>query len=154
MKTFLKTFVILFAISFLGSCSNDGIDDILPENLEVTPNNIAGVWKLMEVNGAVLPVDAYCYVEYIRKDKKFVMYQKFDSMYPRRITGKYSIENDAKKGSVLSGVYDFGMGGWNNKYIVSELLENDMVLVSESQDEVCKYMRCNEVPADILEQAK
>lgn len=157
MKTFLKTFVVLFTVSFFGSCS-DGFDDVVSENLEVTPNNISGVWQLVDVNGATLPDGAYLYVEYIRKDKKFVIYQKFDSMYPRRITGTYSIENDKKKGAILSGVYDYGNGKWNNRYIVSELYEDELVLVSDSETgtekETCKYIRCNEVPEEILEQAK
>lgn len=153
MKTFLKTFAILFTIFFFGSCDN-GIDDIAPETLEVTPHNISGVWQLMEFNGLTLPDSAYCYIEYIRKDKKFVMYQKFDSMYPRRITGTYSIENDVKKGAVLSGKYDYGMGEWNSKYIVSELYEDGMLLIAESGDEICRYMRCNEVPSSVLDMAK
>lgn len=153
MKTFLRTFVILFTMSFFGSCS-DGMDNVAPETLEVTPHNISGVWQLVLVKGTALPDGVYCYIEYIRKDRKFVMYQNFDSMYPRRITGVYSIENDKKCGAVLTGKYDFGMGEWNDEYIVSELYTDEMMLVAKSTEEICRYVRCNEVPEEILEQAK
>lgn len=156
MKTFLKTVAILFAVACFGACSENG-DDYTPETekLEVTPHNISGYWKLTEINKTSLPEGTFCYIEYIRKDKTFKMYHNFDSMYPRCITGVYSIENDANKGDILSGKYDFGNGEWNNKYFVVELLEESMSLVADNEDaEACKYERCNEIPAEILEQAK
>ncbi len=153
MKTFLRTIAILSVVICFGACSENG-DDYTPATLEVTPHNISGYWILTEFNGMEIPEGAYCYIEYIRKDKKFVIYQKFDSMYPRRITGVYTIEKDNKKGYILSGKYDYGMGEWN-KYIVTELLANSMILKTDSKEsEICKYERCNEIPADILEQAK
>lgn len=154
MKTFLRAIALLAVIICSGACS-DNSDDYTPANLEVTPHNISGYWVLTEFNGMKVPEGTYCYIEYIRKDRKFKIYQKFDSMYPRCITGVYSIEKDKKKGYILSGIYDFGMGEWNNKYIVTELLENSMLLTSDSEvAEICRYERCNEIPADIIEQAK
>jgi hypothetical protein len=83
------------------------------------------------------------------------MYQKFDSMYPRRITGVFSIEKDKYGKYILSGKYDYGMGEWNNKYFVTELLEGSMILTSDSENaEISKYIRCNEIPEDIIESAK
>ena len=80
------------------------------------------------------------------------MYQKFDSMYPRRVTGCFSIDKEADKGYILSGKYDYGMGDWNNSYIVTSLFSESMVLTADAGNgDVCKYVRCNEVPADILE---
>ena len=154
MKNFLKTTAILFVVLCFGACSNNG-DDFTPESLEVTPNNISGYWVLAERNGMEIPEGVFCYIEYIRKDRKFVMYQKFDSMYPREITGVYSIENDKYGKAILSGKYDYGMGEWNNKYYVTELLDNFMVLTAVSENaEVCKYVRCNEIPAEVLDEAK
>jgi hypothetical protein len=154
MKTFLKAFAILFVVSCFVSCKGDE-EGFEPATLEVTPNNISGYWMLSEYNGMEIPEGTFCYVQYIRKDRKFVMYQKFDSMYPRRITGVFAIENDIRKGYVLSGKYDYGMGEWNNDYIVSALYADSMVLVADSENGgVCKYLRCNELPADVLEEAK
>jgi hypothetical protein len=79
------------------------------------------------------------------------MYQKFDSMYPRRLTGSFDITKDAYKGYILSGKYDYGTGGWNNSYIVTSLFEESMVLTVDAVNgDVCKYVRCSEVPAEII----
>lgn len=154
MKTLFKNIVLFLALSIFASCSG-GDEDFTPETLEVTPNNISGYWELTEYNGMLIPEGTYCYIEYIRKDRKFVMYQNFDSMYPRAITGVFSIENDRKKGYILDGKYDYGMGEWNNKYIVTELLAGSMILTADSETaEICKYVRCNEIPEDVLNAAK
>ncbi len=156
MKNFLKTTALLLAVLCFGACSNE-IDDLTPKSLEVTPNNISGYWMLSEYNGMEIPQDVFFYVEYVRKDRKFVMYQKFDSMYPRRITGVYSIEKDKYGKAILNGVYDYSMGDgeWNNRYYVTELLENSMILTADSKTaDICKYVRCNEIPAEIIEAAR
>lgn len=154
MKNFLRTTAILFVVLCFGACSNNS-DDYTPSSLEVTPNNISGYWMLTEFNGMEIPQGVFCYVEYIRKDRKFVMYQKFDSMYPRTITGVYSIEKDKYGKAILSGKYDYGMGEWNNEYYVTELFESSMVLKADSENaDVCKYIRCNEIPEEVLEETK
>ena len=156
MKNFLNKVAILFVVLCLGACSEAG-EGFSPESMDVTPNNISGYWKLTEYNGMELPEGVFCYVEYIRKDKKFVIYQKFDSMYPRRITGIFSIDKDKYGRAILSGVYDYSMGEgeWNNKYYVTELSENSLVLTADSENaDVSKYERCVEIPADVIEAAK
>jgi hypothetical protein len=154
MKNFLRTTAILFVVLCFGACSNNS-DDYTPSSLEVTPNNISGYWVLTEFNGMEIPEGVFCYVEYIRKDRKFIMYQKFDSMYPRTITGIYSIEKDKYGKAILSGKYDYGMGEWNNEYYVTELFESSMVLKADSENaDVCKYIRCNEIPEEVLEETK
>jgi hypothetical protein len=154
MKNLFKNIAIFFVVFSFAACSNDDVD-FAPKSLEVTPHNISGYWKLTEHNGQKIPQGLFCYVEYIRKDRKFVMYQKFDSMYPRRITGVFSIEKDKYGKYILSGKYDYGMGEWNNKYFVTELLESSMILTSDSENaEISKYIRCNEIPEDIIESAK
>ena len=154
MKNFLRTTAILFVVLCFGACSNNS-DDYTPSSLEVTPNNISGYWVLTEFNGMEIPEGVFCYVEYIRKDRKFIMYQKFDSMYPRTITGVYSIEKDKYGKAILSGKYDYGMGEWNNEYYVTELFESSMVLKADSENaDVCKYIRCNEIPEEVLEETK
>ena len=79
------------------------------------------------------------------------MYQKFDSMYPRRLTGGFSITKDEYKGYILDGKYDYGTGDWNYSYIVTNLFEESMVLTADTEDgDVCKYVRCNGIPAEII----
>ena len=140
----------LMLVLVLASCTRD--EETAPQQLEVTPNNISGIWTLSEVNGEQLPDGLYCYIEFVRRDRIYTMYQKFDSMYPRRLTGSYEITKDEYKGYILSGKYDYGTGDWNNSYIVTELYEGSMLLTADAQSgDVCKYVRCNEVPDEIVE---
>lgn len=140
---------MLVLVFVLASCTRD--DESAPQ-LEVTPNNISGIWALSEVDGEKLPDGLYCYIQFVRRDRTFTMYQKFDSMYPRCLTGTYEITKDDYKGYILSGKYDYGTGDWNNSYIVTGLYESSMQLTADDQSaEVCKYVRCNEIPADIIE---
>lgn len=148
MKRFLKT-IALMLVLVLASCTRD--DDATPQSLEVTPNNISGIWALTEVNGESLPEGLYCYIQFVRRDRTYTMYQKFDSMYPRRLTGTFDITKDDYKGYILSGKYDYGTGDWNNSYIVTDLYEEFMLLTADTQNgDVCKYVRCNEVPEEII----
>lgn len=149
MKTFLKTMALMLVLTGFSACTPD--EDLTPQSLEVTYNNVSGVWALSEVNGERLPEELYCYIDFVRKDRTYTMYQKFDSMYPRRITGSFTITEDEYKGYILDGKYYYGTGDWNNAYIVKNLLEESMLLVADSENgAVYRYVRCNEVPADIL----
>lgn len=150
MKTFLKTIAFILVLTGVFACTPE--EDLTPQSLEVTPNNISGIWALAEVDGEQLPDGLYCYIQFVRRDRTFTMYQKFDSMYPRRLTGSFSITKDEYKGYILDGEYDYGMGDWNNSYIVTNLFEESMQLTVDGENgEVCKYVRCNEVPTEILD---
>lgn len=153
MKNILKMAMMLLFVCSFTACSDD--ENPEPQSLEVTPNNISGIWRLEELNGEAIPEGTFCYIEYVRSDRTFTIYQKFDSMYPRCITGVYSIEKDPYKGYILSGEYDYGMGEWNNDYIVTSLYETTMTLTADNETgEVSKYVRCNEVPSDIIDSIK
>lgn len=150
MKTFLKTIALMLVLTGVFSCSPE--EDLTPQSLEVTPNNISGIWKLADVNGKALPEGLYCYIQFVRKDRTFTMYQKFDSMYPRRLTGLFDISKDEYKGYILGGKYDNGVGDWNNSYVVTSLYEESIQLTVDAENgDVCNYVRCNEVPAEILD---
>ena len=72
------------------------------------------------------------------------------------ITGHFSLENDPYLGYIISGEYDFGNGDWNNDYIVTDLLESGSMIWTAKDDDndVSKYVRCEKVPASIIEEAK
>ena len=153
MKNILKMAMMLLFVCSFTACSDD--ENPEPQSLEVTPNNISGIWRLEELNGEAIPEGTFCYREYVRSDRTFTIYQKFDSMYPRCITGVYSIEKDPYKGYILSGEYDYGMGEWNNDYIVTSLYETTMTLAADNETgEISKYERCDKVPSDILDSIK
>lgn len=150
MKTFIKTIALMLLLAGVVACSKE--DEQFPQQLEVTPNNISGIWYLDEVDGQPLADGLYCYIEFVRRERKFTIYQNFDSMYPRRLTGSFSLTKDDYKGDILSGKYDYGMGEWNSSYIVTGLFDKEMLLAADTVDgEICKYVRCNEVPAEILD---
>lgn len=152
MKSKIVKILMLLVISLTTfSCSED---EVLEPSLEVTPITLQGTWKLAELNGEQLPEYFYIYIEFDRKGN-FEMYQKHDSMYPRYITGTYSVEKDGHYGYVLSGKYDYENGDWNNEYIVTDLMQSgSMVWTVKEGTEVSKYVRVDKVPDEIVEEAK
>ena len=130
MKNIFKLTALAVFLCCLVSCDDD--EPIIP-TLEVTPANLNGTWELSEWNGTPLAEGTYCYITFNRKEQTFEMYQKFDSMYARYITGSFSIKNDPYLGAVISGEYDFGNGEWNNKYIVTDLLESGSMIWTAKQ---------------------
>lgn len=153
MKNIFKLMALFAFLFCLSSCEDD--EPVIPR-LEVTPANLNGTWELSEWNGQPLAEGTYCYVIFNRKEQAFEMYQKFDSMYARYITGEFSIEEDPYIGSIISGVYDYGNGDWNSKYIVTDLLETGSMIWTDKDNEndVNKYIRCEKVPAEIIAEAK
>lgn len=135
-------------------CSND--EDVVMEiELDVNYANLDGIWKLTRWNGQVLPDDVFCYIEFNRREHTFTMYQKIDSMYARCITGDFLLEEDDEWGNVISGTYDYGMGEWNNSYVITDLLESGSMIWTVKGDDadVAKYERCKKIPDDIKAEA-
>ena len=126
MNTIKSLIAILFAAFMTVSCSKE---EQKSPYLEVTANNISGQWKLVEWNGAPLSQDTYFYVEFVRKDCKFTIYQNFDSMgdMPHVVTGEYNIEIDLESGAIIRGMYDYDGGFWSHRYEIDDLTEDSMV---------------------------
>ena len=92
MKNILKLMALFaFLLCFI-SCDEDEKAEI--PTLPVTAANLNGTWQLSEWNGQPMAEGTYCYITFNRKELTFEMYQKFDSMYVRHITGHFSLEND------------------------------------------------------------
>lgn len=142
----------LFAFTFV-CCSNE--EEVMVPELEVNYTNLNGAWKLSEWNGQVLPEEVFCYIEFNRKEHSFVIYQKFDSMYARCITGEFLLEEDDEWGDVISGTYDYGLGEWNNSYVITDLLPSGSMIwtVKGDDTDVCRYERCNKIPEDVKAEA-
>ena len=113
-----------------------------------------GSWLSGTVN--LLLRGTYCYIVFNRKDQTFEMYQKFDSMYGRHITGSFAIKNDPYQGYIISGSYDNGKGDWNQSYLVTRLLASGSMIWTAKDDvtDISRYKRCDEVPAEILKECK
>ena len=101
-------------------------------------------------------VKLFSYIVFNRKDQTFEMYQKFDSMYGRHITGSFAIKNDPYQGYIISGSYDNGKGDWNQSYLVTRLLASGSMIWTAKDDvtDISRYKRCDEVPAEILKECK
>lgn len=142
--------ILLTCLFCLSSCSKN--EELQEVALEVNSNNISGTWQLTEWNGAQLPEGSYCYLILERRDKKFKLYQKIDSMYGRYITGTYELETDPYLGSIISGDYDYGAGDWNNSYIVTNLMPSGTMTwtVKGNSDDVTLFRKCSDVPADVI----
>ena len=74
----------------------------------------------------------------------------------RHITGSFAIKNDPYQGYIISGSYDYGMGDWNQSYLVTRLLKSGSMIWTAKDDvtDISRYERCNEVPAEILKDCK
>ena len=132
MKRFLRFAALLSALALLGACD----DDMYVTPLEVTNNNIAGTWQLAEWNGAPLAEGSFVYIEFIRKDAKYVMYQNLDSFGTRKLTGRFVIDNDAELGAVIRGSYDF--------------TETSMVWTAkDDRSDVQVFVRCDGIPDEV-----
>lgn len=151
-----KIFKLLAFVACFFCCMSCDDDEIITRTLEVIPANLDGTWQLAEWNGSPLPEGTYCYITFERKEQTFRMYQKFDSMYARCITGSFSIEKNPYLGSVISGVYDYGNGEWNNEYIVTDLLESGSMIwtAKDNADDVQRFVRCEKVPDEIVDETK
>lgn len=154
MKSVLKFLLLCLMVLPFQACSDDDGAPLSPDlnPVEVTPNNISGVWKLQSWNDSEEQVPVV-YLELIRRDRKFNLYQWFDSMYPSLKTGTFSLETDEDDVTTLKGKYNYSSGPWNNDYIVT-LFANRMVLVTDNElGEVQEFVRVSEVPADIKDTA-
>ncbi|MBO7280875.1 MAG: lipocalin family protein [Bacteroidaceae bacterium] len=155
VKTIFRLMAFFLAMFAFQGCS-DSDDEVYTEPaLDVTPANIAGTWMLKEWNGVELKQGTYCYIVFTRKDRTFTMFQKFDSMYARCISGTYAVDKDSNGDYIISGVYDYQMGEWNNSYIVTELYASGSMLwtAKKNPDDVCRYIRCDEVPQEVIKES-
>lgn len=152
MKKIVKLLVIAALMLAGQGCETPTEEPQKEPQLEVTPNNIAGSWELTLWNGGEeLPEGSYVYIDFVRADRTFTIYQNTDSHNTRRLTGRYFIYVDEELGvAVLRGEYDHGAGEWNHRYIVSSLTANQMRLTAkDNAADVCTYERAD-IPSEIL----
>ena len=128
MKRILNLIMFLSAFAAV-SCElveDGGIQEPL---LEVNANNISGQWQLKQWNENTLNDDTYVYIDIVRNDRTYTMYQNIDSFkdVPHKITGSYYIEVDPAIGAVIRGNYDHDSGDWAHRYIITDLTRSKMV---------------------------
>ncbi len=150
MKQILKVMIAAALMFGAWSCDNTPEEEPIPE-IEVTTNNLSGSWKLSLWNDQSLPEGSFVYIDFVRADGTYTMYQNIDSFGTRTLTGRFTLYVDEEIGAaVLRGNYDHGAGEWNHRYIVESLTASTMLLVAkDNAEDRCLYERC-EIPAEII----
>lgn len=148
MKNLLKFAVLSLFLAFAAACDDDKTEDTA--FLPVNSNNIAGTWQLAEFSGEPLAENSYVYLNLIRKDNLFEIYQNLDSFQARKLTGRYALVEDAELGTIIRGMYDHGTGDWAHRYIIRDLTAERMVWIAQDDPEdVSIYVRCAGIPDEI-----
>lgn len=115
------------------------------ESIAVTYNSIAGCWQLSHLQGVPLSEQTHLYIEFERKEHRFVMWDNLNSMYTVQSTGTYTITEQEDGGYTLSGTYDNGVGAWSNDYSVS-LTDQGARMLWHSSGEVLDFVRIDSIP--------
>lgn len=151
-KTF---FYLLAAFALLSvSCEKNEMPEPEEPQLEVNANNISGKWELAEWNDAELAEGTYVYMNLVRNDRTYTMYQNLDSFsdVPHVVTGSYYIDMDVELGAVIRGNYDHDSGDWAHRYIVKSLTATTMIWVAKDDENfVQKFKRVDSIPVAPVE---
>jgi hypothetical protein len=146
MRKFVNLAIVSLIATVMVSCSEkqNGGD----EYLEVTLNNISGVWKMESYdNGELLADGSYYYINLVRNDKSFVSYSNLESMGLVKRTGRFDIEIDGA--AIIRGKYDFEQGDWKHRYYIRDLTNNRMVWVATDDESLVTVYVRSELPAEI-----
>lgn len=142
--------IIITALSaaiLVSSCEKPEVPAV--EYLEVNANNISGSWELVEWNGSQLEDGTYVYMEILRDEREFTLYQNVDSFnnVPHTATGRYSLDTDPELGAIIRGTYDYDSGDWSHRYIIRELTATEMTWVAkDDMSYIQKYVRIDAIP--------
>lgn len=141
---------ILFAALTLCGCTEPNLDQS-QELLEVTPTILAGIWRLESFdNGQTLVEGNFVYIEFVRSDRSYTLYQNVGSMYTQTMTGNYFIENDPELGAVIRGNYgtaEHNYFDWSHRYIVEIRADDTMCWVAkDDRDNISRYVRVDRLP--------
>ena len=108
----------------------------------------------MEWNGGNLAEGTYVYIDIVRNDKTYTMYQNFDSFsnVPHVVSGSYFIDTDPELGAIIRGNYDHDSGDWAHRYIVKSLTATKMVFVAKDDATfIQEFARISEIPVEPAE---
>lgn len=145
MKKIAKFAMVVVALMAVG-CSEPDYSGA--SYLDVTPNNISGVWSLKNYdNGQELGEGTYYYIEFDRKDKTFESYDNLGSMEVVKNSGRYDIVTDGA--AVIRGTYDFGRGDWEHNYYVRNLTRDSMMWVAVDDESIVQIYERAELPEEL-----
>lgn len=148
MKRIITLLIAMAAALMLSACDPNDLSQPVTY-LEVNAHNISGTWELAEWNGTALAEGTYVYLDIVRNDRTYTMYQNLDTFkdVPHILTGSYFIETDPEYGAVIRGNYDHDSGDWAHRYIVRNLTENEMTWIAKDDEtSVQKFVRVDSIP--------
>ena len=147
--------VALAAASLLAvSCTKNDQTEPQEPQLEVNPHSISGNWELVKWNESALAEGTYVYINFVRNDRTYTMYQNLDSFsnVPHVITGSYYIDTDVELGAVIRGNYDHDSGDWAHRYVVKSLTATTMVWVAKDDETfIQEFKRVDSIPVAQVE---
>lgn len=148
MNRIITLLIAMAAALMLSACDPNDLSQPVTY-LEVNAHNISGTWELAEWNGTALAEGTYVYLDIVRNDRTYTMYQNLDTFkdVPHILTGSYFIETDPEYGAVIRGNYDHDSGDWAHRYIVRNLTENEMTWIAKDDEtSVQKFVRVDSIP--------
>ena len=140
--------IIAFSVAAV-SCDKVILTEPDEVQLEVNAHNISGQWQLLKWNGEELAEGTYVYLDIVRNDKTFTMYQNMDSFtdVPHVITGSYFLYTDDELGSIIRGNYDHDGGEWAHRYAIKSLTEKEMLWVATDDPSFTQqFIRVDNIP--------
>ena len=149
LKNILMTSFAAVSLLTVVSCDRNDLSQPQEEYLDVNANNISGSWELVEWNGAALASGTYVFIDIVRNDRTYTMYQNVDSFgnVPHVVTGSYFLETDPELGAIIRGNYDHDSGDWAHRYIVKELTAEKMTWVAKDDPGfIQKFSRVESIP--------
>ena len=147
MKKIVKFAMVVVALMMVG-CTKPGFNGSI--FLDVTHNNISGVWRLESYdNGVKLAEGSYYYIVFDRAERTFVTYDNLGSMGAYKNSGRYDIVTDGA--AVIRGMYDFGRGDWEHSYYVRNLTQDSMYWVATDDENITQVYVRAELPESLKE---
>ena len=68
----------------------------------------------------------------------------------RKLTGRFAIETDEELGAIIYGNYDYSVGDWQHRYIVTDFSKTQMIWTAkDDRSDISVYERCDGIPEEI-----
>ena len=65
-------------------------------------------------------------------------------------TGRFAIETDEELGAIIYGNYDYSVGDWQHRYIVTDFSKTQMIWTAkDDRSDISVYERCDGIPEEI-----
>lgn len=156
MKTLFKMMTLFTLLLCFISCNDD--EDLQEKPMEVNYASIAGTWRLIEWNNEKMDEPRYSYITFERKaeegKRSYKIYTNLNSAVSECISGAFELDTDEEERNIITGTYDYTLSTddeWEHAYIITDLNSETMTWIAEDdENEKRIYVRCSEVPADII----